>query len=442
MSMSATETTHSPSAPAARAQPISRLLAAARTEAGLARLALGAVALHVLDDNFLQPNPGMSANDHLVGGLLLLAPLVAAIAFYPRLRAGARATIALAGAFLAGLVSTEAIHYTRAVGPSGDDYTGLLAIPACLLLAGVGAWTLWTSRRRDDSRWWRYSRRLLVAAAAAVVTAAVLFPISIAYVVTHALRAHVPAATLGAPYENVEFRTSDGLLLKGWYIESRNGAAVISFPGRAGSQSRAKILAEHGYGVLLFDRRGEGESEGDPNLFGWQGERDIHAAVAYLQTRPDVDPERIGGVGLSVGGEMMIEAAAESTALKAIVSEGASGRSVRDVRANGDSSWDELVSYGIATAATALFTDNLAPAPLKSLVPKMTAAAFFIYGENGQPVEEGANDGFYEVARGPKEIWEVPGSGHMKGIEAQPQEYERRVVGFFDRALLGRRGGS
>jgi uncharacterized protein len=112
------------------------------------------------------------------------------------------------------------------------------------------------------------------------------------------------------------------------------------------------------------------------------------------------------------------------------------------VRANGDGSWDELASYGIATAATALFTDNLAPAPLKSLVPKMTAAAFFIYGENGQPVEEGANDGFYEVARGPKEIWEVPGSGHMKGIEAQPQEYERRVVGFFDRALLGRRGGS
>ena len=58
---------------------------------------------------------------------------------------------------------------------------------------------------------------------------------------------------------------------------------MISFPGRAGSQSRAKILADHGYGVLLFDRRGEGESEGDPNLLGWQGERDIHAAVKDLR---------------------------------------------------------------------------------------------------------------------------------------------------------------
>ena len=127
-------------------------------------------------------------------------------------------------------------------------------------------------------------------AAAFVLVSAVLFPFSIAYVVTHAARATVPTADLGAPYENVEFRTADGLLLKGWYIRSRNGAAVISFPGRASSQKRAKLLARHGYGVLLFDRRGEGESEGDPNTFGWQGERDIHAAVAFLQRQKDVDP--------------------------------------------------------------------------------------------------------------------------------------------------------
>jgi uncharacterized protein len=193
--------------------------------------------------------------------------------------------------------------------------------------------------------------------------------------------------------------------------------------------------------VLVFDRRGEGESEGDPNLFGWQGERDIHAAVAFLQRQPDVDPERIGGIGLSVGGEMMIEAAAESPALKAIMSEGGSGRSVRDVVANPDTAWPEVIGTSIATAATALFTDNRPPADLQSLVPKISGAVFFVYGEKGQPVEEPANRAFYDAARGPKEIWEVPGSGHMEGIEAQPQEYERRVVGFFDRALLGESAG-
>ena len=72
--------------------------------------------------------------------------------------------------------------------------------------------------------------------------------------------------------------TSDGLELEGWYVPSQNGAAVIVFPGRQRSQHHARMLVEHGYGVLLFDRRGEGASEGAGNMFGWGGERDIFAA--------------------------------------------------------------------------------------------------------------------------------------------------------------------
>jgi hypothetical protein len=432
--MTETVLTHRPRRVAVR----ERIAAVVRSEVALARIAIGAVALHVADDNFLQPNPGTSAGDHLGGGLLLLGLVVAAGVFYGRVRAGARATIAALAGFLGVLGGTEAIHYTKEVGASGDDFTGLLSIPAGLVLVGLAAVTLWKSRRRDGRRWRRYLRRSLIAAGSFAFAYTVLFLVAFSYVITHAARAHVPAANLGAPYENVQFTTSDGLTLKGWYIRSRNGAAVISFPGRAGSQSRAKMLADHGYGVLLFDRRGEGESDGDPNLLGWQGERDVHAAVAFLQLQPDVDPQRIGGIGLSVGGEMMIEAAAESAALKAIVSEGGTSRSLRDELANG-SSFDQVLGIGLFTAASSLFTSDLPPADLKGLVPKIgNRPVFFIYGEEGQPSEKPANEGFYRAARGPKEIWEVPGSGHMKGIEAQPQEYERRVVGFFDRALLAK----
>ena len=307
-----------------------------------------------------------------------------------------------------------------------------------MLLIGLGAVTLWKSRRTDDRLWWRYLRRLLLVAVSLFAMLAVLIPVTVAYVVTHAGRATVPAADLGAPYEDVEFTTPDGLRLKGWYIRSRNGAAVISFPGRASSQKRAKLLARHGYGVLIFDRRGEGESEGDPNTFGWQGERDVHGAVAFLQRQPDVDPARIGGIGLSVGGEMMIEAAAESSELKAIVTEGASSRSVRDEIANG-SGWQELIGNSVATTATAVFTGNLPPRTLRSLVPQITGAVFFVYGEHGQPAERPANHAFYKRARGPKAIWEVPGSGHIGGTEARPAEYERRITQFFDRWLAPQR---
>ena len=189
--------------------------------------------------------------------------------------------------------------------------------------------------------------------------------------------------------------------------------------------------------MLLFDRRGEGESEGDPNLFGWKGERDVHAAVEFRRGRPDVDPDRIGGIGLSVGGETMIEAAAESPALRAIVSEGASARSVRDVVANPGTTWSEVLGNGVATLATSVFSNALPPADLKSLVPKISGAVLFVYGENGQPAEEPANRAFYAAAHEPRELWEVPGSGHIGGTEARPREYERRIVGFFDRHLLG-----
>ena len=250
----------------------------------------------------------------------------------------------------------------------------------------------------------------------------------------------MPSPDLGAPYENVEFTTSDGLRLKGWYIASKNGAAVIAVPGRSGPRKQARMLAEHGYGVLLFDRRGEGESDGDPNVFGWQGERDLHAAVAFLQDRPEVDPERIGGIGLSVGGEMLIEAAAESDALKAIVSEGGSGRSVRDDLANTESRSEEFAAIipGALTLAVSVFTNNLPPADLKGLVPRIAPrSVFFIYALDGQGgSEKRPNQRFYAEAGEPKAIWEVPEGGHVGGIDARPAEYERRVIDFFDRTLL------
>ena len=117
------------------------------------------------------------------------------------------------------------------------------------------------------------SRAVPVTVGAVARLYVLLAPLYISYVFTHVARGFVPAPELGAPYEEVSFTTSDGLELQGWYVPSKNRAAVIAFPGRKGPQRPARMLARHGYGVLLFDRRGEGESEGDPNIFGWDGER-------------------------------------------------------------------------------------------------------------------------------------------------------------------------
>jgi dienelactone hydrolase len=116
---------------------------------------------------------------------------------------------------------------------------------------------------------------------------------------------------------------------------------VIAFPGRSGPQKPARFLARHGYGVLLFDRRGESESDGDGNLVGWGGDKDIPAAIEFLKSRPDVDPGRIAGIGLSVGGELMLQAAAETNDLAAVISDGAGTRSFAEEleELHGPSKW-------------------------------------------------------------------------------------------------------
>jgi uncharacterized protein len=409
-------------------------------EQAVARVALALIALHVVDDNFLQPEPGTAANGHLISALVPLGLIAAALACDARVRPGFRAVLALGFGVLGVLGGTEAAYYTANGGMSGDDYTGYLSVAGGLLLLGVGSVTLWRSRRRNDGRQRRYVRRLFLTAAAAVVVMFVLFPISLAYVVTHTARAEVPRADLGTAYEKVEFTTSDGLLLKGWYIPSKNRAAVIAFPGRTGPQKQGRMLARHGYGVLLFDRRGEGTSEGDPNVFGWGGERDLLAAAAYLRSRADVDDSRIGAIGLSVGGEMLIHTAAHSDAFAAIVTEGASGQSLQDELANPGLAERllDLPAQLSLTAAVAVLTDKLPPPSLKSEVARIAPnPVFFIYGEHGQGgTETGPNNAFYAAAHEPKQIWEVPGGQHIAGITTRPAEYERRVLAFFDGALL------
>jgi hypothetical protein len=104
--------------PEQRGRVLSRLARVARGEYGLCPVALGAIGLHVLDDNFLQPQPGTSAGDHLVSGLVPLALLVLTAMMYPRLRAGFRATLALTLGVLCVVAGAgEAAYYAVKVGP-------------------------------------------------------------------------------------------------------------------------------------------------------------------------------------------------------------------------------------------------------------------------------------------------------------------------------------
>ncbi len=134
---------------------------------------------------------------------------------------------------------------------------------------------------------------------------------------------------------------------------------------------------------------------------------------------------------------MMLESAAKTRGLRAVVSEGAGERSIHEIldTTNGGK-WVQVPSVLALTVGNALFSDGMPPPSLKDLVGKIAPTpVFFIYGEHGQPGERNLNPTYYAAAGRPKALWEVPGSGHVGGIDARPAEYERRVVGFFDRTL-------
>src|SRR5262245_53764000 len=89
--------------------------------------AVAVVALHIVDDSFVNTAPGTSAADHLVSGLVPLACLAATTVAWPRLRPGARAVLALLVGLFGITVSLEGWRAASMGHLSGDDYTGLLA---------------------------------------------------------------------------------------------------------------------------------------------------------------------------------------------------------------------------------------------------------------------------------------------------------------------------
>jgi uncharacterized protein len=396
--------------------------------------------LHAVDDAWLSRQPGVGLERHALAATISLAAGILAIAAFPRLRAGFRAAIALVFGVLAIVNGTLHVIDITDGGSSGSDVTGILALAAGVVLAGVGLAIPFLHRgdgARTPTR--RWLNRAVVAVAGALVFYGFVFPTSLAIIDTHKYREPIGSPP-SAAYEAVSFAASDGLELSGWYHSSRNGAAVVVVHGgggdRTGAVAHAELLVRHGFGVLVYDSRGRGESEGSPVGFGWGWPKDVAGALAFLRERPDVDPERIGGLGLSSGADVLIEVAAQDKRLKAVVSDGATGRSFADYRNHGEEAEGAPFYLTLYTAARVLSGESPGR-PLKDLVARISPTPLLLIATGGSlPVERGFNRIYFKAAREPVELWDLPDVDHTAAIRQRPEEYERRVVGFLDAALL------
>lgn len=251
-------------------------------------------------------------------------------------------------------------------------------------------------------------------------------------------------ADVGLTYEDVEVTTQDGVTIRGWYIPSQNRAAVILIhsmaSNRLGTLDLAVMFAKHGYGVMMIDLRVHGESGGELLTFGGDEYLDVSAAVDYLQARPDLDPERIGVMGLSLGASASVLSGARDTRLAAVAAD-APGATVFKDWVQPETFYDSLyVPFDHMFFFYLHRIDGVSnPLSITDAVAQISPRPLLLIGgmSGGSTLEKRSIEQYFAAARVPKQKLLLPNTPHISGLRTHPQEYEETVIQFFNTWLLG-----
>jgi pimeloyl-ACP methyl ester carboxylesterase len=239
---------------------------------------------------------------------------------------------------------------------------------------------------------------------------------------------------------DASFRTDDGLLLRGYYVPSRNGAVVVMGHGIAANRMYflpdAEMLARHGYGALFFDWRAHGESEGELSTWGDREQRDLRAALDFVSNLPDVSQGRIAVLGFSSGASAVALGAAADPRARAVILEAPYTSFDEELRSKMSgrgflSLWPALLTvryYGIDTHTVRPVDEVAAIAPRPVL---------FIVGARDDDTPEPVVRRVYDAALEPKRIWVVDGARHGDYQKVAPEGCAREIIGFLDEALFG-----
>jgi dipeptidyl aminopeptidase/acylaminoacyl peptidase len=253
-------------------------------------------------------------------------------------------------------------------------------------------------------------------------------------------------ADYNLPFEDVTVTSSDGVKLAGWFIPSQNGAVILMQHGYKSTRkellNEAEMMYRHGYGVLLTSVRAHDRSGGEMITFGMYEVNDMDAWYQYLVSREDIDPERIGILGNSYGGMLAIQFAAHNGNIKAVVANSAFS-SLNDTVSTSVTYFTDLPAFPFvplivfwAERETGFRTDDIdATKWIAQISPR---PVFLMQGGADVVISVESGQRLYDAAGEPKELWFDPELGHVEFDTKRAEEYEKRVVEFFDRYLPGR----
>lgn len=245
---------------------------------------------------------------------------------------------------------------------------------------------------------------------------------------------------LGVNYEDVTFNSLDGLELSGWYLPSENGADVILTHGFSANRLSmipfARLLNQHGYGVLLYDLRAHGRSKGNLCTWGWLEVNDLLGALDYLIKRKGAQA-RVGAFGLSLGGCVSLRAASKNSLLKGVVADGPALSGLSDFPFRPGRSlrmWWGLLWLWMVSSLQEILTGASQPEGLPKEIPQIAPRPILLIS-TGKSGEQRVVARYYELANEPKALYEIPEARHAAGLFFRSEEYEEKLLHFFDQLL-------
>ncbi len=249
---------------------------------------------------------------------------------------------------------------------------------------------------------------------------------------------------LDIPVEEVTFPASGGIRLASWFVPSTNGATIILLHGYGGTRVdmlwHARTLVKAGYGVLLYDERASGESEGDHRSYGWEDGPDVGGAIAFIQDRAGGKTAHTGILGCSIGGQIALQGAILYPEIAAVWADGPANITAAD------SPPPQNLALGLVSVSDHLL-DFLyqrrlhisPPPPLIERLHQIAPRPLMLVG-GGTPMgpfgsEAARVDRFARFAGPNARVWVIADAVHCDGPARQPQEYAQRLVQFFDDAF-------
>ena len=251
---------------------------------------------------------------------------------------------------------------------------------------------------------------------------------------------------LGLRYEDVQFHTADGVLLRGWFLDSPGArATVVLLHDTASTRSdRAHGLlrlqhdyVRRGYHVLAFDLRGRGESGGVRDGLGGAEQRDVAAAIAFARRRGGPLPLVLHGFGL--GAALAIAAAAGGVGAAAVVADSPFASARDHLRRRWRRLPGHLFGAGCWVARRLFRADADALSPIEVISRVAPTPVLLIHGEADDevPVAHSVNIAAATFHDG-NELWTVAGAGHCEAYRDDPQHYLRRCLAFIEQAVPAR----